>query len=104
MAYYPNSSAGGNLDAQCAQCKYGEKPCPIALAQMMCNYDACNNKVATEVLNYIVTDETGCQLFVLDPKGLSREPRTFNAKRLHALQQIAKTDGVAAKIAQAVLA
>lgn len=104
MAYYPNSDAGHNLDAQCAQCKYGEQACPIALAQIMFNYDACNNKVATDVLNCIVRDNTGCQMFVLDPVGLSRDPRTANAKRLHALQQIAKTDGIAAKIAQAVLA
>lgn len=103
MAYYPNSSAGANLDTQCGQCKYGEKPCPIAMAQMMCNYPACNNEVATEVLNYIVRDDTGCQMFVMDPTGLSREPRTQTAKRIRALQQIARTDGIAAKIAQAVL-
>ena len=34
MAYFSNGSEGQCFDEQCAICKYGESPCPIAAIQM----------------------------------------------------------------------
>jgi hypothetical protein len=31
-------------------CIFGDGPCPIALVQSIYNYDACNNKLATDIL------------------------------------------------------
>ncbi len=63
MAYFPNGSSGACFDNQCAKCKYGEEPCPIALVQMTYNYDACNNKVATAILKSLVKDDGRCMMF-----------------------------------------
>ena len=67
MAYFPNSTAGEVFYAQCAKCRYGESPCPIALAQMNFNYDACNNEVATKILDSLVSNDGDCAMFKLDP-------------------------------------
>ena len=63
MAYFPNGTAGECFDNQCAKCKYGEEPCPIALVQMNYNYDACNNKVATAILGALVKNDGRCMMF-----------------------------------------
>ena len=63
MAYFPNGSAGECFDNQCSRCKYGEMPCPIALVQTLYNYDACNNKVATAILNRLVLNNGTCTMF-----------------------------------------
>ena len=65
MAYFSNSSEGAILDNQCGNCKYGQKKCPIALVQMMYNYDAANNETATEILEELVSSETGCRMYDL---------------------------------------
>ena len=62
MAYFSNGSEGTIFDAQCSMCKYGQEPCPIALAQLTYNYDACNNEVATNILNTIVSEKGICQM------------------------------------------
>ena len=56
MAYFSNGSAGMVFDEECMSCKYGEVECPIAMTQTLYNYDACNNKVATKILNELVKD------------------------------------------------
>ena len=63
MAYFSNSSDGAVFDDQCSQCKHGENPCPIALVQVLYNYDACNNKVATNILDSLVKDDGTCTMF-----------------------------------------
>ena len=63
MAYFPNGSAGACFEDQCAKCKYGDAPCPIALAQMNYNYEACNNKVATGILAALVKNDGTCMMF-----------------------------------------
>ncbi len=63
MAYFANSSEGECFDSQCSICKYGEDPCPIAYVQMTYNYDACNNEVATKILNDLVSEGGLCQMF-----------------------------------------
>ena len=61
MAYFSNSSEGDCFD--CSPCKYAEEPCPIALVQIMYNYDAVNNEVATNILNELIKQDGTCTFF-----------------------------------------
>ncbi len=63
MAYFSNGSEGMVFDEQCAICKYGEDPCPIAFAQMNWNYEAGNNKTARAILDYLVKNNGECAMF-----------------------------------------
>ena len=63
MAYFANSSDGFNFDEECMNCKYGgDKGCPIAFVQMEYNYDACNNEVATAILDNLVSNDGKCAM------------------------------------------
>ena len=66
MAYFSNGSEGALLDAECADCALGQEPCPIASVQVGYNYQACNNKVATKILDALIKQEKGrylgCQM------------------------------------------
>lgn len=64
MAYFSNGSEGSVFETQCRKCKYGEEPCPIAWVQTNWNYEACNNKVAREILDYLVKDNGECKMFI----------------------------------------
>lgn len=68
MAYFPNGSAGEVFAEQCSKCRYGEGYCPIHFVQYNYNYDACNNKVASAILNALVSNCGTCSMFALDPK------------------------------------
>jgi hypothetical protein len=68
MAYFSNGAEGMLLTNQCAQCKLGQKPCPIAVAQMLYNYSAVNNPQASDILGGLVDNETGCDMFVKFPE------------------------------------
>ena len=63
MAYFPNGTVGMCFDEQCCRCKYGEEPCPIYLVQSIYNYDACNNEVATKILDELVKNDGTCTVF-----------------------------------------
>jgi len=63
MAYFPNGTEGAVFDEQCSKCKYGDKPCPIAFAQMEYNYEACNNKTAKSILDLLVKDNGTCSMW-----------------------------------------
>lgn len=63
MAYFSNGSEGMVFDDQCQKCKYGDKPCPIALVQMEYNYSAANNEVATKILDTLVKDDGTCTMY-----------------------------------------
>lgn len=65
MGYFSKSGEGCKLDDQCAQCCLGDEACPIFSAQTTFNYDATKNKIATKVLNTIVSNEKGCEMFVM---------------------------------------
>ena len=54
MAYFSNSSEGMAFDDECSECALFDSPCPIAFVQMDFNYEACNNKTATAILNALV--------------------------------------------------
>lgn len=63
MAYFPNGSAGEVFGEQCAKCKYGEAPCPIAYVQFNYNYRACNNKIARNILDDLIKDDGTCTMY-----------------------------------------
>jgi hypothetical protein len=67
MAYFPNGTAGMCFADQCAECRYGDGPCPIYLVQSTYNYDACNNDVARNILDALVKDDGTCMMFAMDP-------------------------------------
>ena len=62
MAYFSNGSDGGVFSEECMYCKYDMKPCPIAWVQLEYNYEACNNEVATKILNELVKDNGECAM------------------------------------------
>ena len=67
MAYFSSGTEGTALTNECVGCPLFDKGCPIACVQLVYNYDACNNPVATKILNDLVEqgDEgeyIGCQM------------------------------------------
>lgn len=68
MAYFPNGTSGMCFYEQCSRCRYGEGPCPIWRVQNDYNYKACNNEVASAILNDLVKDDGTCTMFEHDPK------------------------------------
>lgn len=63
MAYFSNETEGLCFDDQCAKCKYGEDPCPIAALQHEYNYEAVGNEIATKILNSLVKNDGNCEMF-----------------------------------------
>ena len=68
MAYFSNGSEGMCLDEECCECVLGsESPCPIFSVQVSYNYSACNNEIARQILNDLITQASneeyiGCQV------------------------------------------
>jgi hypothetical protein len=62
MAYFSTGTEGEVFDEECANCIFGDKPCPIAFVQGMYNYEACNNEVASKILNTLVNDKGECSM------------------------------------------
>lgn len=78
MAYFSNGSEGMVFDDQCARCKYGDKPCPIALVQMTYNYDACNNEVARKILDTLVKNDGTCTMHETFKHDFFTDPAQLN--------------------------
>jgi len=57
MAYFSNGTEGMAFEEQCSICKYGEKPCPIALVQSLYNYEAVKNETASNILTTLVSND-----------------------------------------------
>ncbi len=70
MAYFSNSSDGECFDNQCAECIFGELACPIAEMQMVYNYDAVGNKMATEIMDLFVKNDGTCEMLKRFPDKL----------------------------------
>lgn len=68
MAYFSNGNEGMCLEDQCEECRYGEKPCPIFAVQLNYNYEACNNEVATKILNDLIKNDGTCYMFKMFKK------------------------------------
>jgi hypothetical protein len=62
MAYFANGSEGELLQAQCDECPLGEKPCPVALVQVMHNYDQCTNEKLKAAMNLLIDEHGICRL------------------------------------------
>ncbi len=62
MAYFSNGNEGMCLDDECADCIHGEGPCPIYYVQTNWNYKAANNKVAREILDFLVKNSGTCAM------------------------------------------
>lgn len=71
MAYFSNGSEGSCFD--CANCKYQKHPCPIFAVQFLYNYDACNNEVATKILDTLVSNDGTCHFFEMAKKDLFQD-------------------------------
>jgi len=85
MAYFSNGSEGMCFEDQCMRCKYGQEPCPIALAQITYNYDACNNETARKILDTLVSNDGTCSMFKTFEKDLRIDnkplfPELFNSE------------------------
>ena len=65
MAYFANSTEGEVLERQCAECPYGEEPCPVALVQLTYNYDQNQNKELEQAMEILVDEEGICQMKLL---------------------------------------
>ena len=63
MAYFSNGCEAEFFENQCAQCKLGKLPCPIAAAQVLYNYSAVANPLASTILDGLVDNEKGCDMF-----------------------------------------
>lgn len=63
MAYFSNGTSGEVLEAQCDKCKLKEGPCPIYFVQVAYNYDALNNKVATNILDGLIKNNGTCAMY-----------------------------------------
>lgn len=85
MAYFPNGTSAGSFNNQCSMCKFGDKACPIYWVQINYNYEACNEKLPTAILNDLVTDKTGCVMFNRFKKDLKI---TVSAKDLDYIDDI----------------
>lgn len=75
MAYFSNGTEGEVFDDQCSKCKFGEGTCPIAFVQQHFNYDACNNQVATDILNCLVNNDGTCMMYRTFEKDFSIEEK-----------------------------
>ena len=78
MAYFANGSEGMVFDDECADCVFGDEPCPIALTQSIYNYEAVNNKLASGILNSLVEQDDegryiGCRMKKLIDRVLEKE-------------------------------
>ena len=63
MAYFSNGSEGEVFDNQCAKCKYGMHPCPVAAMQLLWNYDQVGNKLAEQIMDNFVKKDGTCTMF-----------------------------------------
>ena len=80
MAYFSNGSEGMVFDDQCAKCKYGDKPCPIAFVQMEYNYDQikssnAGNETARKILNQLVDDDGTCSMYEMAKQDFAIDPK-----------------------------
>ncbi len=76
MAYFSNGSEGAVFDDQCARCKFGKYPCPIAFVQIDANYDQLKDTTgtATKILNHLVHDDGSCQVFEMAKQDFAIDP------------------------------
>jgi hypothetical protein len=80
MAYFSNGSEGVVFDDECASCKYGKHPCPIAWVQTNYNYDQLKDKTGTaeKILNDLVSKNGTCKMKETFKYDLLIDPNQLN--------------------------
>jgi hypothetical protein len=80
MAYFSNGSEGMVFDDQCAKCKFGQRECPIALVQIMYNYDQLKDEseTATKILDALVKDDGTCTMWEMAKADFAIDPDQLN--------------------------
>lgn len=76
MAYFSNGSEGMVFDDQCAKCKFGQHPCPIALVQVAYNYDQHKDQsgTAAKILGTLVRNDGTCTMWELAKADFAIDP------------------------------
>ena len=75
MAYYSNGSETSFLDTECTTCAIGKEACPIAFVQIDYNYEQCGNETAKKILDYLVSNTTGCRMKNKFPRDLKTDAK-----------------------------
>lgn len=80
MAYFSNGTEGMILDEQCAVCIHEDQDagCPIALVQMLYNYDQIGNDDLQAAMNILINEKGRCQMKPLIDK--LRKPRPMDTQ------------------------
>lgn len=76
MAYFSNGTEGMVFDDQCARCKFGKHPCPIAFVQIDANYDQHKDVTgtATKILSHLVKDDGTCTVYKMAKQDFAIDP------------------------------
>lgn len=80
MAYFSNGSEGMCFEDQCAKCKWGKKPCPIALVQLEFNYDQHKDTsgTASKIMDLLVKEDGTCSLWKTFKSDLEIDPNQLS--------------------------
>ena len=80
MAYFSNGTEGMAFDDQCAKCKFGRGPCPIAFVQMDANYDQHKDTTGTakKILDHLVHNNGECQVFKMARQEFEIDPNQLD--------------------------
>lgn len=80
MAYFSNGSEGTVFDDQCAKCKFGDKPCPIAAIQIQYNYNQLNDKTGTakHIMDELVNDKGECSIWKMAKQDFEIDPNQLD--------------------------
>ena len=98
MAYFPNGTAGGHLEVQCAGCPVGrdpEAPCPVLWVQFEYNYRQLDegNEVLREAMNWLIDEKGDCQMKKVMEQADPEEPGR-KAAPMASMQGWAKARGL----------
>ena len=76
MAYFSNGTEGMVFDDQCARCKFGKHPCPIAFVQVDANYDQHKDVSGTarKILDHLVKDDGTCTVYEMAKQDFAIDP------------------------------
>ncbi len=80
MAYFSNGSESTVFDDQCARCKFGKSPCPIAFVQMDANYDQLKDTTGTarNILDHLVSNDGTCAVFEMAKQDFEIDPNQLS--------------------------
>lgn len=76
MAYFSNGTEGMVFDDQCARCKFGRHPCPIAFVQIDANYDQHKDLTGTarKILDHLVKNDGTCMVYEMAKQDFAIDP------------------------------